>query len=87
MREVREESGYSELQIITDLGTREVEFDHQGMHVVRTANYFLMKLETDLRPGGEEEFEPRWLSWERALEKLSYSSEKEWVRRAMEAIR
>jgi HAD superfamily hydrolase (TIGR01509 family) len=85
LREVREESGYENLEVIADLGTQVVEFDHSGRHVVRTEHYYLMALGEDARSRrgqGEKQFEPVWHTWDRALEVLSFEAEREWVRRA-----
>jgi 8-oxo-dGTP pyrophosphatase MutT (NUDIX family) len=85
LREVREESGYANLEIQADLGTQVVEFDYRGQHVVRTERYFLMALadDADGAPStGEEQFEPDWLTWDEALAALTFEPEREWVRRA-----
>jgi 8-oxo-dGTP pyrophosphatase MutT (NUDIX family) len=84
LRETREESGYASLVLKADLGTQMVEFDHGGRHVVRTECYFLMELVTDsdLPSGGEEQFEPAWLTWDGALAALTFEAEREWVRKA-----
>ncbi len=86
LRETREESGYTNLALSADLGTQVVEFDHEGRHVVRTERYFLMTLvdDPDSPAGGEEQFEPIWLSWDEALATLTFEAEREWVRRARE---
>ena len=39
---MREETGYSELDVIIDIGQQVVEFDHDGQGYVRTEHYFLM---------------------------------------------
>jgi HAD superfamily hydrolase (TIGR01509 family) len=90
LREVREESGYENLEIIADLGVQVVEFDHDDRHVVRTEHYYLMVLRDDVRLGpgkGERQFEPVWHTWDRALDMLSFEAEREWVRRAQQKAR
>jgi 8-oxo-dGTP pyrophosphatase MutT (NUDIX family) len=90
LREVREESGYENLEVIADLGTQVVEFDHAGRHVVRTEHYYLMALTDEVSSGdgkGEKQFEPVWHTWDRALEVLSFEAEREWVRRARQEVR
>jgi len=85
LREVCEESGYTDMVVQTDLGARVVEFDYDGRHFVRTEHYFLMEL-----PGqsstpsscSEEQFDPIWLPWDEALAALTFKAEREWVRRA-----
>jgi len=89
LREIREESGYDGLKVNADLGAQLVEFEHKGRHVVRTERYFLMTL-TDGQESalvdGEEQFEPVWLTWDRALAALTFAAEREWVRRARLAL-
>jgi len=85
MREVSEESGYSRLEIEADLGSQRVEFDDEGRRVVRTERYFLMRLAGEAeRPSdsGEAKFDPVWLTWDEALEVLTFEAERNWVRRA-----
>jgi 8-oxo-dGTP pyrophosphatase MutT (NUDIX family) len=88
LREVREESGYADLEVVADLGQQVVEFNYQGTHVVRDERYYLMRLRSPHqieRAAGEEQFIPDWVSWEEALEELSYEAEREWARRARAA--
>jgi 8-oxo-dGTP pyrophosphatase MutT (NUDIX family) len=84
LRETREESGYAGLVVRADLGIQVVEFDYKERHVVRDERYFLMALVGDpgVPAGGEEQFEPAWLTWEEALAVLTFEPEREWVRRA-----
>jgi len=84
-RETGEESGYAALAVQADLGTQVSEFVHAGRHVVRTERYFLMTLTDDQAEseGGEEQFEPLWLTWDEALAALTFEPEREWVRRAL----
>ena len=88
LRETREESGYASLVLVADLGTQLVEFGHGEWHVVRKERYFLMTLAAGSGPpsGGEEQFEPRWLTWDDALVQLTFEEEREWVRRAKKII-
>jgi 8-oxo-dGTP pyrophosphatase MutT (NUDIX family) len=93
MREVGEESGYWELEIISDLGTARSEFEFYGGRQVRDEHYFLMRLTSDERkgpkfdPGSEEAlFVPCWFSPEEAEMKTTYPSEKDFVQRARRAL-
>lgn len=87
MREVSEESGYSNLHIIADLGVQQNEFDYDGRHIIRQEYFFLMELIDAVNTAGEAEFRPKWLRLEDAIEQLSFQVEKEWVRRAMHNIK
>ncbi len=88
LREVREESGYADLSIVTDLGHQTVEFTYQGDHVIRDERYYLMRLRSTQRierKGKEHQFAPVWMDWERAAEGLTFAAEREWVCRARAA--
>jgi len=84
LREIREESGYGGLVLRADLGIQVVDFEWDGRRILRTEWYFLMTLaDPDALPlRGEEQFKPLWLPWEEAWAALTYSAEREWVRRA-----
>jgi 8-oxo-dGTP pyrophosphatase MutT (NUDIX family) len=85
LREVTEESGYADLEVIGDLGCQVVEYDYAGVHVVRDEYYYRMRLLSDRQAGREEQelqFVPDWVSWDEALSTLTYQAEREWVRRA-----
>jgi len=92
VREVIEESGYADVEVVTDLGEQTVEFDTAGwyggvVHIVRLERYFLMRLTGDGLAGGEYQFTPEWFTWDEALTYLTFEPEREWVRRAREASR
>jgi len=87
LREVTEESGYADLEVVADLGHQVVEYDYAGVHVVRDEYYYRMRLQSDRQAEREEQefqFVPDWLSWDEALSALTYQTEREWVRRARE---
>jgi len=87
-REVGEESGYWDTEIIADLGYDQSEFKYKGEDIIRTEHYFLMKADPDKRgkpaPTGEEEarFSPIWVPIESAENLLTYPSEQHFVKRA-----
>lgn len=87
-REVAEESGYENAAILADLGEQLVEFYFKGKHFVRTERYFLMSLPNDAKTAGvrgEAQFEPLWMTFDEALVRLTFETEREWIRRAMSA--
>jgi len=89
LREVVEESGYADLEILCDLGQQVVEFDYQGQHVVRDERYFLMAATSSrqvAREPKEFQFIPDWLGWDDALAELTFEPEREWLRRARAAF-
>ncbi len=88
LREVAEESGYDDLEIVADLGHQVVEFDYRDKHIVRDEYYFLLRLNSDRqieRDPHEYQFTPAWLSWRDALAQLTFEAEREWLRRAKKA--
>jgi 8-oxo-dGTP pyrophosphatase MutT (NUDIX family) len=89
-REVTEESGYADLEIIADLGEMRVEYEYKGAHVSRDEVYFLMRLcspQQIVRDPHEFQFAPVWVPWEEALETITYQAEREWLKRARRAHR
>lgn len=89
LREVEEESGYGGLQISADLGTQTTEFNNPGKgHIIREERFFLVQAAdgNGPQPGPhEDQYEPEWVSWDEAERILTYSVEREWVRRARKA--
>jgi 8-oxo-dGTP pyrophosphatase MutT (NUDIX family) len=86
LREVDEEAGLRNLQILADLGHQTVEFDWQGYHYIRDESYFLMVAGANAQyDHPEKQFQRQWLTWEEALGQLTFEAEREWVRRARRA--
>ncbi len=91
LREVCEESGFCELQIVADLGRGVADFEFQNQRVHRQERYFLMRLRSANRqpphpksPDAEEAlFQPLWVAdLTEAETLLTFESEKGFVRRA-----
>jgi len=85
LREVAEESGYDDLYIITELGQQLVAFPLGKRTIKRTESYYLMRLRSlreCVRPDEDTQFFPIWLTWDEALEHLTFDAEREWVQRA-----
>ncbi len=84
LRETTEESGYSALEIIADLGTQRHSFfnPHKGVQVTRDNHFYLMRLLDAERRSGEEQFVPMWLTPAEAEAALTFDEEREFVRRA-----
>lgn len=86
LREVREEAGLSRLEVVVWLGCKPVEFDWQDVHYIRDETYYLMTTTTSSQfEESERQFKRQWLSWERALTRLTFEAERQWVRRAQRA--
>jgi hypothetical protein len=59
-----------------------VSFVWQGTKYVRDESYFLMTVPSDAEQGQPEgQFERLWMTWDEALDKLTFEAEREWVRR------
>ena len=91
LREVREESGYADVDIVADLGTIMNHFvvPERGRDVVREEIFFLMRLQSD-EPFVQDDhdasqFNTLWVPLDEAPTCLTYESEKEFARRAIEA--
>jgi 8-oxo-dGTP pyrophosphatase MutT (NUDIX family) len=88
IREVIEESGYADIEILSDLGHQKVTFTYQDSHVIRDEHYFAMRLCSSrriVREAQELQFIPVWMGWDEALSELTFEPEREWVRRARQA--
>ncbi len=89
LREVAEESGYADLEIVADLGTQLVAFVYEGRDYRRTEHYFLMHLrslrQSPRPPEDEAQFIPAWVPWDEAESALTFEAERLWLRRAREA--
>lgn len=91
LREVGEESGYADLEILGDLGSGRVEFEYEGDYYIRDQHYFLMALRSDARrkrpPKDEEQFRVRWVPCDRAAGELTYEDERKVVEQAVALFR
>jgi 8-oxo-dGTP pyrophosphatase MutT (NUDIX family) len=91
LRETREETGYADLEIVADLGTQSSHFvnPYKDREVTREEIYFLMRLKSDKRAArdknDEEQFRVMWASLEESLARLTFGTEQEFARRAIQA--
>jgi 8-oxo-dGTP pyrophosphatase MutT (NUDIX family) len=87
LRETTEESGYADLAILGELGERQVEFDFEGKHIIRTEFYYLMQLCSDATEQRSKkdaaQFKVLWLPTEEAVAALTYQAEQEVAQRAL----
>jgi 8-oxo-dGTP diphosphatase len=86
LREVREEAGYANLEVVASLGVQRVQFAHSQRQVTRDEHYFLMRLRDEeqvQRDEQELQFRPLWVAPAEALERLTFETEREFVRRAL----
>lgn len=87
LRETAEEAGYDDLKIVSDLGSRIVEFDYKGHHYIRNEHYFLMHLRSDRQcergPKDSAQFSVRWVPAASVVEELTFPAEQDAVRRAL----
>lgn len=90
LREVAEESGYDDIEIIADLGEQLVAFPLGAKIVQRTEYYYLMRarsLHQIERPAQDaEQFFTVWAVWDEALASLTFEAEQTWLRRARSIV-
>lgn len=92
LREVQEETGYADVEILIDLGSLTHTFYNfrKDAHITRTESYFLMRLLSDQAYAGpqyeHERFKRRWVPTDDAERLLTYESEREFARRARQAV-
>ena len=92
VREVQEETCYADVEIISDLGSLTHTFYNlrKDANVTRTESYYLMRLKSDTPYDGpqyeHEKFRRRWVGTDDAERLLTYESEREFARRARQAI-
>lgn len=90
LREVAEETGYDDLEIIAPLGSQLVAFPMGNRSIKRTETLFLMRVRSKHqieRPQVDEQFFPVWVSWDEALGHLTFEAEREWVRRGLQTLK
>lgn len=87
LRETAEETGFSDLEIIADLGEQMVGFHFQGQRVLRHERYYLMRLrspQTIPRPAGDEaQFQPRWVPLDQAASLLTFEAERQRIHQSI----
>lgn len=88
-REVCEETGYCDVQIVRDLGWSTTSFETAAQRVVRDECYYLMALASDRRQPPQHQtaqealFRNRWArDFDEAEALLTFEGEKDVVRRA-----
>lgn len=90
LREVTEETGYDDLEILAPLGEQLVAFPLEGQLVRRTEHYFLIRAKSKRqieRPAqDEQQFFALWVPMDEALDHITFEAEREWVRRALRIL-
>lgn len=86
-RETWEESGYSDLHLVAELGSQRVDFAYQGRWIERTEHWFLYQLGStqisDRPPEDERQFRPIWRTGDQAERLLTFESEQQVLRKAV----
>lgn len=91
LREVREETGLSNVRVVTDLGEEHYSFfwRTEDTYYDKTVHYFLLEFlgGEDARPQREEGFvAAEWVSVDEAMTRIKYKETREIVRRARIAL-
>lgn len=91
LRETREETGYRNPRVLTNLGTERAEFWLSNRRITRDETYFLMDLMDETRdefPTHDDAewdraiFELHWIPLAEASERLDFEPAREFMRRA-----
>ncbi len=86
LREVIEEAGYDDLEIVADLGEQLVAFPLEDKVVKRTEHYFLLRArtlhQTERPQADDQQFFTIWVTWDEALTHLTFEAERTWIQRA-----
>jgi len=86
LREVIEEAGYDDLEIVADLGEQLVAFPLDDKVIQRVEDYFLMRArtlhQTERPQPDDQQFFTIWVPWDEALTHLTFEAEQVWIRRA-----
>ncbi len=84
VREVKEETGL-EVEIVEKVGDSKYTFEDKGEKVFKVVTMFLMKLQGgELKAQQSELLDVRWFFPEEALKKLSFSNDKNHLKKALE---
>ena len=90
LREVAEETGYEDLEIVADLGVRTVEFDYGADHYRRQEHYFVMRLRSQRQrprpPHDAAQFRVLWVPLDDAPGLLTFAAEQEVARDAIALV-
>ena len=88
LRETTEEAGYSDLEIMADLGSQIVEFEYKGHHYVRTEHYYLMQLASEAQePRNAKDaadFVVAWTPLSEVVDKLTFAAEQQTAQKAID---
>ena len=96
VREVVEETGYSNVEIVADLGVLQAQFPFEGAWYIRNEHYFAMQLrnhdhagemEYDDAEHDRQMFERLWVPVDKAEAMMSFEPARSFVRRAVRGWR
>ena len=88
LREVREEVGISDLEVVRPLGVTVHGYERKGQYKVKTTYWYQMYTpETDFVPQAEEEIEQvRWVPWSDAVCKIGYETFRRHMRKIEKVV-
>ena len=88
VREVTEETGFTQLEVVRLLGTRRIEYVAGGALTSRELTFYRMRLAGfDRGPRDKRDarrFAVRWLAVDEALATLTFDDERKWLRQALD---
>lgn len=84
LREVEEETGI-EAQLLDKIGDSKYVFTFEGEKIFKVVTMFLMEYRSgELKKQAEEVLEVRWVDPQEALKLLSFSKDREFLKKALE---
>ncbi|MDQ3676021.1 MAG: NUDIX domain-containing protein [Actinomycetota bacterium] len=87
LREVREEAGVN-AELIESLGEVRYWYHRGGRRIAKAVEFFLLRyVDGDVADHDHEVEDARWVPLEEAAQTLSYSGERDMVRRALSRLR
>ncbi|MBI5332958.1 MAG: NUDIX domain-containing protein [Candidatus Aenigmarchaeota archaeon] len=88
LREVKEETGLHDLEIIEPLGAIKFFYTWKNEKILKSVHFFLMKTdEKKFTPQLDEIKSAQWVELEKVLEKSGYKNQKPLIKKAVKAIR
>lgn len=85
-REVREETGVSSLKLVEKIGAIRYQFGYKDRRFDKTVHFFLFETDQVETVVGTEHDVYTWLPYEKAMQTLSYSNERDILERANSMI-
>jgi len=89
LREVSEETGLMNIEIVEKIGKQQYYFTLEGQKIFKTVTIFLLKGAPDeaLKPQVEEIEDAKWFSAEKALQTIEYEGSRAHLQKAIDTFK